>query len=131
MTATLSRYWTRSSGLRLIVRVFVRRVFRRLRSNREYRESQGRVHRADARRGSHQAARRTSMVVRTEVRWLSRARREGRPPVDRNPPGPEQWPEPAQILSAGLPARAGVFKARWGLNWLFRCLINPPLCGIA
>jgi hypothetical protein len=28
---------------------------------------------------------------------------------------------------------AGVFqdKARWGLNWLFRCLINPPLCGIA
>jgi hypothetical protein len=65
-------------GLRLIVRAFVRRVFSRLRSNSEYRESQGRVHRADARRGSHQAARRTGLVVRTEVRWLSRARSQGR-----------------------------------------------------
>lgn len=50
-----------------------------------------------------------------------------------NPPGPEQWPETAQILSAGLPAPGRFFqdKARWGLNWLLRCLINPPLCGIA
>src|SRR4029077_21108084 len=57
---------------------FVRRVFRRLRSNSEYHESQGRVYRADARRGGHQAARRTGLVVRTEVRWLSRARSQGR-----------------------------------------------------
>jgi hypothetical protein len=51
--------------------------FGRLRSNREDRKSQGRIHRTDARLGRDQTARRTGLVVRAEVRRLSHYRREG------------------------------------------------------
>jgi hypothetical protein len=52
--------------------------FGRLRSNREYRESQRRIRRAYTCVGGYESARRTGLLVRTQVRWLSSLSEHGR-----------------------------------------------------
>src|ERR1700719_875200 len=55
-------------------------LLKRIRSEDEDREKQARIYRADARRGGYEVARERCLVVRTQVRRLSRYRHEGSRP---------------------------------------------------